>query len=231
MKPTLYIIGDSTGANKLPEKRPESGWGEHLNQYFTDDILIDNRALNGRSSKSFIEEGHFERVSVVLREGDYLMIQFGHNDQKMEDAARYTDPYGSFQKNIKTFITTARDKKATPILLTPVVRRLFKDGLLDDSSAGDYYPAAIAIGIDQEVATLDMFAKTATLVKALGEERSTALYLHLKPGEHPNYPQGVVDNTHFSELGAHTVAEIVVKELKKQVPSLMPYLTSGEMIK
>ena len=105
MKPTLYIIGDSTAANKLPEKRPESGWGEHLNQYFTDEILIDNRALNGRSSKSFIEEGHFERVSVVLREGDYLLIQFGHNDQKMEDAARYTDPYGSFQKNIKMFIS------------------------------------------------------------------------------------------------------------------------------
>lgn len=231
MKPTLYIIGDSTGANKLPEKQPESGWGEHLHRYLTDDIIIDNRAVNGRSSKSFIEEGNFERVSVVLKEGDYLLIQFGHNDQKVEDAARYTDPYGSFQENIKTFITTARDKKATPILLTPVVRRLFKDGQLDESSAGEYYPAAIAVGIDQEVATLDMFAKTAALVTALGEEQSAALYLHLKPGEHPNYPQGVVDNTHFSEQGAHAIAQIVAEALKKQVPSLMPYLTSEETIK
>lgn len=231
MKKTIYIIGDSTAANKLKEKRPESGWGEHLHRYFSSEITIENHALNGSSSKSFINEGRFDVISAALKEGDYLLIQFGHNDQKIEDPTRYTEPYGSFQENIKTFVTVARENKAIPIILTPMVRRIFKDGLVDKMSAGDYYTAVLAVGEDMAVVTLDLFDETVQLLTELGEEQSVALYLHLKPGEHLNYPQGVVDNTHFSEHGARKLAQVVVKTIKKQVPELAPYMSERKRIK
>lgn len=225
MKPTIFIIGDSTAASKLPEKRPESGWGEHLHHAFSDEVAIENHAVNGRSTKSFIDEGRFDIVKAAMKEGDFLLIQFGHNDQKKEDPSRYTEPFGAFQENLRCFIMEARAKKAIPVLLTPMTRRNFMNGEVDTEVVRDYYKAAKAVGEELDVPTVDMLGKTIGLLKEMGEEASAALYLHLEPGEHPNYPDGVIDNTHFNQTGAEQLAELVAEELNKKVTALKPYYT------
>ncbi|MDE1549435.1 rhamnogalacturonan acetylesterase [Jeotgalibaca caeni] len=219
MKPTIYIIGDSTAAKKDADKRPESGWGEHLEQ-FLPGVVVKNHAMNGRSTKSFLDEGLFQAVEEGMQEGDYLLIQFGHNDQKEEDPTRYTEPFESYQENLRIFTEAAQKKQATPVILTSVSRRAFKDGELDPNTLGAYPDAALAFAKVQGVVSLDLFKRTQELLVSLGEMQSAALFLQLEKGVHPNYPDGVVDNTHFNETGARRVAELVAEELKHAIPSI-----------
>ncbi len=212
MKPSIHIIGDSTAAKKVPETRPESGWGEHLHLYLPDDFKIENAAVNGRSTKSFVDLGHFKFVDDALKTGDYLLIQFGHNDQKFDDPARFTEPFNSYQENLRNYVAAARAKDVTPIILTSVTRRAFDEGQLDPKALGDYPRAALEVAKELDVQTIDVFSLTQNLVQSLGDEKSKELYLHLAEGEHSNYPDGVFDDTHFNETGAKVVAELIAKE-------------------
>src|SRR5207237_3006653 len=136
---TIFLAGDSTMAQKLPEKRPETGWGEILGQYFDEKkVVVDNRAQNGRSTKTFISEGRWQAIIDALKKGDYVFIQFGHNDESKEKGERYTPPE-DYRKNLIKFIEEVRAKKANPVLLTPVMRRRFdKDGKFYDTH-GEYH--------------------------------------------------------------------------------------------
>lgn len=212
MTTSIHIIGDSTAAKKLPEARPESGWGEFLHLYLPEKYEVQNHAVNGRSTKSFIDEGRFEIVADALTAGDYLFIQFGHNDQKVEDPERFTEPFGSYQENISQFIATAQEKDAIPIVLTSVSRRTFQDGMLDPLTLGDYPLAAMALADELDVQFIDVFGQSQDLLQTLGEEKSKELFLHLSEGEHTNYPEGVLDDTHFNESGAKTIANLIAKE-------------------
>jgi lysophospholipase L1-like esterase len=140
-KITLYLIGDSTMAEKEPDKRPETGWGEMIPEFFNENLIVKNHAVNGRSSKSFIDEGRWDNVLDSLRPGDYVCIQFGHNDQKEYDPERYTIPITGYRQNLIRFITETRAKGACPLLATPIVRRKFnEEGTLVDTHglyAGD----------------------------------------------------------------------------------------------
>ncbi|HEX9106248.1 MAG TPA: rhamnogalacturonan acetylesterase [Longimicrobiales bacterium] len=211
---TLYIAGDSTAAQKLAEKRPETGWGEDLQQYFDiDQVRVENHARNGRSTRSFLAEGRWQAIVNRLRPGDCVLIQFGHNDESKEKTDRYTPP-ADFKANLERMVRDVREKLALPILATPVQRRKFDEaGKLVDTH-GEYPALTRAVARELEVPLLDMQARSAALLERFGDERSRKLFLQLQPGESPNYPKGVQDNTHFSPRGAELMAREAAEGLK-----------------
>lgn len=221
---TIFIAGDSTAAQKLPEKRPETGWGEMLGQHFKDGkIKIDNRAQNGRSTRTFIAENRWQAIVDHLKKGDYVFIQFGHNDESKEKVDRYTPP-ADYRANLIKFINETRGKNATPVLLTPVMRRKFdKDGNFVDTH-GEYPDIVRAVALEYKVALIDMHRKSEAILKTLGAEKSRSLFLQLKAGENPNYPNGIEDNTHFNPAGAEAMARLAVEGIKEQKIGLRKYL-------
>jgi lysophospholipase L1-like esterase len=212
---TIYIAGDSTAAIKLPEKRPETGWGEAFQSYFKENVKIENRAINGRSTKSFINEGHLASIEKSIQPGDYLIIQFGHNDQKLEEPERGTQPYGDYQDNLFQFIQVAYQKNAYPLLLTSVTRRKFEDDSIDIMSVGDYPHAMIQFALKNHVSFLDIHTITTEFMGKIGNEKSKKYYLHLPPGQSKNYPEGITDNTHFNEVGAKKVAQLIIEAIQQ----------------
>jgi lysophospholipase L1-like esterase len=211
-KITVYLIGDSTMANKAMTAFPETGWGMPFAAMFDSSVVVDNRAKNGRSTRSFLAQGLWQPVVDNLQEGDYVFIQFGHNDESKEKVDRYTSPE-DYRKNLMTFIADTRSKKANPILLTPVTRRRFKDGMIQETHT-EYSPVVLQVAKQENVPLIDLDKISRNLLQEFGEEKSKLLFLQLQPGEHPNYPEGKDDNTHFNELGARKVAQIVLKEIR-----------------
>lgn len=220
----LYLIGDSTMAEKLPGKRPETGWGEKLADYFSADLAIHNHAVNGRSSKSFRHEGRWQVVLDQLEAGDFVIIQFGHNDEKIASPDRYTNPYSSYRYNLLGYVEDTRARGATPILMSSIVRRNFntEGSLIDDH--GPYPAVARELAFQFKVDFVDLNWSSEMLVTDLGKEKSRSLYLHLAPGENDNYPEGVQDNTHLRPAGAAAIAELAVKDICVQHLTLSRYL-------
>ena len=216
-KTTIYGIGDSTMANKSkPETNPEHGWGQVLQQFLTSEVVFENHATNGRSSKSFITEKRWDTVYNKLKKGDYVFIQFGHNDQKDQDSTRYTNPYTEYRYNLIKYITETRAKGATPILFSSIARRNFNDkGVLIDTHGA--YPLTVRlVAQEYKVPFIDLQYLTEQMEKAAGVEGSKKLHLHFASGENPYYPTGKNDDTHLSRLGAETVAQLACTEIKKQ---------------
>ena len=201
-------------ANKKKEVFPETGWCQIIEPNFDKTVRISNHAVNGRSSKSFIDQGRWEVVLDSLKKGDYVFIQFGHNDQKIQDSTRYTVPFESYSENLKKFITETRDKGAVPILFTSIVRRKFgDDGKLKDTH-GDYPVAAKKVAQELNVPLIDLQKITEEWVNTLGDEASKKMFLWTAPNE--KYPNGRKDDTHLSVEGANKVAQFAVQEIKKQ---------------
>lgn len=220
----IYLAGDSTLAEKLPEKRPETGWGEMLQQYFdAEKVKVDNRAQNGRSTRTFISEGRWQAIVDNLKSGDYVFIEFGHNDESKEKVDRYTPP-ADFKNNLTKFVAEVRAKKANPVLLTPVMRRKFdKEGNFVDTH-GEYPDLVRAVAREQKVPLIDMHRESEKVLKNLGAEKSRTLFLQLKPDENPNYPKGIEDNTHFNPAGAEAMAKLAVEQIRVQKIGLRKYL-------
>ena len=221
---TIFLAGDSTMAAKLPEKRPETGWGEMLGGHFKQGtVRIENRAANGRSTKTFISEGKWQSIIDDLNKGDYVFIQFGHNDSSKDKGERYTPPE-DYRKNLLRFVEEVRAKGGDPVLFTPVMRRRFdKDGKFYDTH-GEYPAIVRAVAAEQKVSLIDMHRMSEVLIVRYGFESSRKLFLQLKPGENANYPNGVEDNTHFSPLGAEEMAKLVADAIKKSGLQLAKYL-------
>jgi lysophospholipase L1-like esterase len=227
---TVFIAGDSTAANKAENKRPETGWGEQLQKRFDEKhVRIDNRAANGRSTKTFIAEGRWQALIDGVKAGDYVLIQFGHNDQPKEKKSH--TPPDDFRKNLERFAAEVRAKKATPVLLTPLMRRRFdKDGKFYDTHA-DYPDIVRRVAAEQKVALVDMHRMSEKVLVRYGPEESRKLFLQLKAGENPNYPQGVEDNTHFSPLGADIMAGLAAEGFREQKLGLVKFLKKAEAVK
>ena len=221
---TVFLAGDSTMAPKLETKRPETGWGEQLQKHFDErKVRVDNHAANGRSTRTFIGEGRWQAILDKLKAGDYVLIQFGHNDQSKEKVDRYTPP-DDFRRNLERFVAEVRAKKATPVLLTPVMRRRFdKDGKFYDTH-GEYPDLTRRVAAEQKVALIDMHRLSEKVLVKYGPEESRKLFLQLKAGENPNYPKGVEDNTHFSPLGADIMAALAVDGFREQRIGLVKFL-------
>lgn len=219
----LYLVGDSTMADKEKLYLPERGWGQMFPEFFTDEVIIENHAKNGRSTRSFIYEGRWDSVYNKLAAGDYIIIQFGHNDEVDTKQTRYATPE-EFEYNIRKFVNESRVKGANPILATSVVRRSFdENGQLQDTHG--QYPGIIRkVASDLNVPLLDMQKASMELVDSLGVEASKKLYQHYAPGEIDSLPDGKIDDTHFCELGATKMAAIAAQQLKAMNHPLAKYL-------
>ena len=227
---TIYLAGDSTMAQKLPEKRPETGWGEALQKFFKEDkVRVENHAQNGRSTRTFIAEKRWQVIVDKLKKGDYVFIQFGHNDESKEKVDRYTPPE-DYRRNLIKFISEVREKKAIPILLTPVMRRRFDDKGNFFDTHGEYPNIVRAVAAENKVLLIDMHRASERLIRQYGVDASRKLFLQLAPGENPNYPKGIEDNTHFSPLGAGLMAGLVVDAIREQKLGLAKELKPGATV-
>ncbi len=224
-KNTIYMIGDSTMANKKnPNENPEHGWGQVLPDFFTEDIVIRNHAVNGRSSKSFRELKHWQPVLDSLQPGNYVFIQFGHNDGKDTDPQRYTNPQTSYRYNLMRYVEETRAKGAIPVLFSSIARRRYNaEGVLLDSH-GNYTLIARMVAQEMNVPFVDSQYLTEQLIESYGVEESKKLFLHFEKGDNDYFPEGKEDNTHLSKLGANEVANIITKELAKKVPTLNKFI-------
>jgi lysophospholipase L1-like esterase len=209
-KTKVYLIGDSTCANKEVRAYPETGWGMPFSYFFDSTVEVDNRARNGRSTRTFISENLWQPVADNLQEGDYVFIQFGHNDESKEKTDRYTTPE-EYKANLVRFVTETRAKKAIPVLLTPVSRRKFDAAGQAQETHAEYAPLARAVASELSVPLIEADEATKNLYQQFGAENSKLLFLQLEKGEHPNYPDGKTDNTHFNELGARKVAQLILQ--------------------
>ena len=200
------MIGDSTMASKKPERKPESGWGVEFAQFVKNGVVVKNKAASGRSTKSFIAEKRWKAVLDSIQPGDFVIIQFGHNDQR-KDSFVYADANTTYKELLKKYIKETREKGGKPVICTPVVRRHFdgKGNLLD--THGDYPKAVRELAKETKTPLVDMEALTRKLVTDLGPEKSKDLFTMRKNG---------LDSTHLCHAGAFQVAELFVKNAKKQ---------------
>jgi pectinesterase len=250
---TIFVIGDSTAANKdLSKGKLERGWAMVLQSYFDDNILVDNHAVNGRSSKSFIDEGRWDKVLQKMKPGDYVIIQFGHNDEKPK-ADRHTDPGSTFDYNLAKFVRETREHGGIPVLMNCVVRRnffvkapeieddemlrtqTFKDGvkMVEGDSLIDthglYRVAPRDVAKRMNCLFVDANQITHDLEQGLGTEASKKLHMWFRPGEEPTEPKGKQDNTHYCVYGAHQVARLLADALCDEVPVLKKYRTEADI--
>lgn len=225
---TLYCIGDSTMANKKdPDRNPEHGWAQVLQSFFKDDIVVVNKAVNGRSTKSFINEKRWDSIYKKLKKGDYVFIEFGHNDEKIEDSTRYTNPHTAYRYNLIKFINESREKGAVPILLTSIARRNFNEKGVLVPTHGDYPLETRLVAQEYKVPFIDLEYYTELLEQSYGPEKSKQLHLHFKAGEVPYYKDDKKDDTHLSLLGANKIAQIVINQLKILNDSTLNKLQNG----
>lgn len=214
----IFIAGDSTASIKETKAYPETGWGMPFVYFWDSTVTVVNKAKNGRSTKSFRNENLWQQILDESSEGDYVFIQFGHNDEVPTKSNATTEI--EFRNNLTVFVNEAKSKKLNSILLTPVARRKF-DSTGKIVGTHDVYAQIVKeVAAKEKVPLIDMDKKGQVLYQQMGVENSKLLFLQLKPGEHPNYPEGKEDNTHFSELGARLIAQLVLSEIKKQMPDL-----------
>ena len=258
-KTTIFIIGDSTAANKdISNGKQERGWGMALQCYFDDNIVVDNHAVNGRSSLSFINEGRWDKVLEKMKPGDYVIIQFGHNDEKPK-ADRHTDPGSTFDYNLAKYVRETREHGGIPVLMNSVVRRnfivnapendddeklrtqTFQDGVVGNSNTpvpegdslidthGLYRVAPRDVARRMNCHFVDANQITHDLEQGLGTEASKKLHMWFLPGTEPSVPKGKQDNTHYNIYGAHVVARLLADALCREVPVLKKYRCDADI--
>lgn len=223
---TIYMAGDSTMSVKAKKDYPETGWGSPFADFFNDSIEVKNLAKNGASTRTFIELGLWRSIVDNIRAGDFVFIQFGHNDEVKQKTDRYTPP-AQFKHNLAAFIEQSLARKATPILLSSVTRRHF-DAEGKIKVTHPYAKLSREVARQSSVTFIDMDQISRDYFQAMGEQSSALRFLHLRPDTHPNYPNGIRDNTHFNELGAREIAQLVLAELKRKQHPLLRHLRSAE---
>ncbi|CAN5594357.1 hypothetical protein BH11BAC3_BH11BAC3_38970 [soil metagenome] len=222
-KATVFLIGDSTMANKPLENNPERGWGQLFPNFFTDELEIQNHAVNGRSTKSFINEHRWDTVMSRLKAGDFVMIQFGHKDEKSEDSTRSAPAHTLYKTNLERFVNDVRSKGATPILITPVMRRKFDDAGKFMDSHGDYPGVVKEVAAAMKVAIIDLHKSSEKLIVKEGVEDSRRFFMNIPAGHFKKNRAKVEDNTHFTEYGAASMASLVCESIKEQNLPLAKY--------
>ncbi len=210
----VFIAGDSTAAPKLESKRPETGWGECIHEFLPPMYDIYNIAEDGRSTKSFIDEGRLDIIESKIKKGDLLIIQFGHNDENNDDPSRYTT-LSQYTANLDRFAKVAISHEAIPVFISSITRRKFVNGKLDPDAIKDYPNAMKVFAHNYGYPFIDMYKISQDILNKLGEEDSLKYYLHLKPSEYSNYPEGLDDDTHFSPYGARQFSAIIASQLLK----------------
>ncbi len=215
-------------ANKPLADNPERGWGQFFPKYMIDEIEVQNHAVNGRSTKSFIDEHRWDTVMSRLKAGDYVMIQFGHNDQKAEDSNRSAPAHTLYEQNLIRFVNDVRSKGANPVLITPVMRRKFDATGKFIDQHGEYPVVVKEVAARMNVPLIDLHKSSEALIVKEGVEGSRRFFLTIPPGHFKNYRGKAEDNTHFSEYGAASVASLVCQGIKEQNLPLAEYLKPSD---
>lgn len=213
--PGVYLAGDSTVQTYDAGYVPQAGWGQMIDRFFDDKVAFRNHAIGGRSSKNFISQGRLDEILRVINPGDYLMVQFGHNDATFGVDDRYASP-ADYKEYLRTYVDGARQRGATPVLVTPVGRRDY------DEATGKFrvsFPEYVAkmqeLATEENVALVDLSALSRAYYDAIGPEDTKSVFLHVDAGVYPNRPTGTVDNTHFQEYGAIQIARLVAGSVKQ----------------
>jgi DNA sulfur modification protein DndE len=209
----IFLIGDSTMANKPLQGNPERGWGQLLPLFFDDNTQIQNYAVNGRSTKTFIDEGRWTTVLEQLKADDWVFIQFGHNDSKKDDTVRYAAAQTAYRENLIKFVNEARQRGANPVLITPVMRRNFDENAKFIDKHGEYPSVVREVAKKYKVPLIDLHQSSQKLIESMGVEDSKTMFLHYGKGFYKIFPDGKEDNTHFSEFGARHMASLVTQNI------------------
>ncbi len=212
----ILWAGDSTVQTNDITTYPQTGIGQVFSLYTKEDVVVINHAKNGRSTKSFIDEGRLAKIEETIQAGDFLFIQFGHNDEKIEDPTRYTEPYSSYRDNLGKFIEVARRHGAYPVLITPLERRCFVDATHLGLGAHSDYVAGMKQTAEQcKVPLIDLYSMSRCELKRVKEAGSKKYFMNLEPGEYSSCPEGKIDNTHLKYEGAVCFAGLIAKGLKE----------------
>ena len=216
MEKRIFWAGDSTVKQNDYTCFPQTGMGQAFALFIKRNIRIENYAQNGRSTKSFIAEGRLEAIDRKINEGDFLFIQFGHNDEK-PDKDRHTDAFIDYQENLIKFIDVAKKHGANPVLITPLYRRLFNEDrkTLTENTHFEYPQAMIQLGEKLNVAVIDLCSKSKALIEEAGDEVSKEWFNYVPAGKYPNFPDGKEDNSHLRYEGAYRFCMIVAEELEQ----------------
>lgn len=213
---TIYWAGDSTVQYNDIKTYPQTGIGQVFHLFLKPEVKVLNFAKNGRSTKSFIDEGRLAAIEEQITEGDFLFIQFGHNDEKKADPARYTDPFGQYMVNLERFVNAARGKKAYPVLITPLERRCFAEGnQLGVGEHSDYVAAMKQAAENLDVPLIDLYSMSREKLRKAGAEKTKDWYMHLPKDVYPSHPEGLTDNTHLKYEGAVVYGGCIAAGLKK----------------
>ncbi len=213
---TIYWAGDSTVQYNDITTYPQTGIGQVFHLFLKPEVKVLNFAKNGRSTKSFIDEGRLAAIEEQITEGDFLFIQFGHNDEKKADPVRYTDPFGQYMVNLERFVNAAREKKAYPVLITPLERRCFAEGnQLGVGEHSDYVAAMKQAAENLDVPLIDLYSMSREKLRKAGAEKTKDWYMHLPKDVYPSHPEGLTDNTHLKYEGAVVYGGCIAAGLKK----------------
>jgi lysophospholipase L1-like esterase len=221
---TIFLAGDSTVTDQGDE--PFAGWGQLLPRFVRSDVAVANYAESGRSLTSFANERRLEKILSVAKPGDYLFIQFGHND--MKEKFEGAGAYGNYTTNLKTFIAKAREKQMTPVLVTPMHRRRFDEAGHVQNSFGDYPEAMRKVAVDEHVALIDLMAMSLKFYEALGVEGSKKAFVHYPANTFPGQAEALKDDTHHSTYGGYELARCVVEGMR--TTPLLANLLSADVV-
>jgi len=210
----IIIIGDSTAASYPQKRYPLHGWGQVMAEKLKGKVKVINKARSGRSSKSYINEGHWEKAKKILKTNDILLIQFGHNDEK-KDKSKIGSTIEEFKKNLTLYVKESRQKGARPILISPVCRRKFKRNKAVDTH-GKYAQSVAETAKTLDIDFIDLNSLSIAWLNKTGYKKSSEYYMNLAPGKYPGYPKGRKDNTHFNKEGANVMYEIILNSLKRK---------------
>jgi lysophospholipase L1-like esterase len=224
--PTIYIASDSTAQNYTSDYVPQEGWGQELHQFFSDDVAIENHAIGGRSSRNFVEQGRLDAILDVIQPGDYLFVQFGHNDASYTIPDRYTSPedYKEYLRN--DYIGGALERGAIPVVVTPVQRRDYDPATgAFNASFPEYVAKAVEVADEEDVPLVDLSASSRAYLDAIGPEEARSVFLHVPPGVYAGRPGGTIDETHFQTYGAVQMARLIAQDVARLDVPLAEHVT------
>ncbi|WP_088104876.1 rhamnogalacturonan acetylesterase [Halalkalibacter urbisdiaboli] len=229
--PVIYLISDSTVKTYAIDQSPMAGWGQVISRFFRQEIHIENRAMGGRSTKLAYTEGRLNDLLVDIKPGDYMFIQFAHNDMNQEKPERYVSvkQYKDYLNN--KYIKGAKQRGAIPVCMTSVNRRsIHEDTEAFIDSFPSYTLAMREVANENNLTLLELNQRSLAFFNSLGLKNTDPLFMQLRPGEHPNYPDGLDDNTHFREAGAKQIARLVIEEIDEKLADLRPYTLNPQHI-
>lgn len=216
---TVFLCGNSTVVDQ--DEEPWASWGQMITRWMDSGVSIANYAESGETASTFISVGRLKKALTQMKAGDYIFMEFGHNDQKQKFAG--AGAYYNFSQALKTFIDEARAKGAHPIFVTPTQRRSFKDGKIQETHA-DYPEAMVAIAKREHVPFIDLHEMTRTFYESMGEEPSKRAFVHYPANTFPGQTKALADNTHFNPYGAYEIAKCIIEGLRTAAPELYKHV-------